>query len=129
MLLLSQLGCQFWKKQYEAPLAPPEVAATIQFPEWKQEELRILQGPHLKALQIATNDFRPPGKAPPKNADALTQCLHRLDTYDVWLMRGDAVTFIHFTPKEDERCGIEPLPADIGASYAISDDGVILKRQ
>ncbi|MFP2927586.1 hypothetical protein ACLESO_20800 [Pyxidicoccus sp. 3LG] len=91
--------------------------------------MSIVEGPQLKALQIATNDFRRPDKDLPKDADAIAKCLHRLDTYDVWLKRGEGMTFIHFTPKEDERCGLDPLPADIGASYAISDDGVILKRQ
>ncbi len=113
----------------DAPVAPPDVAARIQFPGWGKDETTTVEGPLLKALQIAMDDFRPPGKEPSKSADALTQCLQRLENYDAWLRRGEGMTFIHFTPKEDERCGLEPLLMDAGASYAIGDDGVILKRE
>ncbi|MBJ6765000.1 hypothetical protein JGU66_29910 [Myxococcaceae bacterium JPH2] len=75
------------------------------------------------------DDFRPPGSKPPKSADAVTQCLYRIESFDAWVQRGEAMTFIHFTPKEDTRCGLEPVALDVGASYAIGDDGVILKRE
>lgn len=58
----------------------------------------------------------------------MTQCLYRIETYDAWLQRGEKMTFVHFTPREQERCGLRPEVMDPGASYAISDDGVILKR-
>lgn len=111
-----------------APLAPPEVAESTRFPEWGKEATTVV-GPQLKALQIAMDDFRPQGTKPLGNVDPWTRCLGQIENYDAWLKRGEGVTFIHFTPKEDERCGLEPLPVDAGASYAISDDGVILKRQ
>lgn len=110
-------------------MAPPEVAASIQFPEWSKETTTTLEGPELKALQIAMDDFRPPGKQPPGDAEALTRCLQRIENYDVWLRRGEKMTFVHFTPQEEKRCGLEPLPMDVGASYAIGDDGMILKRE
>lgn len=113
----------------EAPLAPPEVAASIQFPDWTPDVTTSITGPQLKALQIAMDDFRPPGKEPSTSADELTRCLQRIENYDAWVRRDEKVTFIHFTPKEDERCGLEPLAMDVGASYAVSDDGVILKRE
>jgi hypothetical protein len=70
----------------------------------------------------------PPGTKPPRKADAMAKCLFRLETYDVWLRRGEGMTFIHFTPRETERCGLQPEVMDPGASYAISDEGGILKR-
>ncbi len=110
------------------PVAPPEVGAGIQFPEWTKETTTTLEGPQLKALQVALEDFMPLGTKPPGDADAMTQCLYRLDTYDVWLKRGEGMTFVHFTPREAERCGLQPEVMDPGASYAISDEGLILKR-
>ena len=43
--------------------------------------------PVLKALQIALEDFMPPGTKPPRKADAMAKCLFRIETYDAWLMR------------------------------------------
>ncbi len=127
VLALALTGCLHFHRK--APVAPPEVAASIEFPAWSKDATITVQGPQLKALQIAMDDFRPPGKNPSSDADALTRCLQRIENYDVWLRRGEQMTFIHFTPLEDERCGLEPLLMDAGASYAISDEGVILKRE
>jgi hypothetical protein len=111
-----------------APVAPPEIANSIRFPEWNTDAVTTIEGPQLKALQIALEEFSPPGRKPPKGVDEETRCLLRLDTYDVMIQRGEKMTFIHFTPKEDVRCGFTSRLLDLGASYAISDDGVILKR-
>lgn len=126
VLTLELTGCIHLHRK--APVAPPEVAASIPFPEWGQDATTTIEGPQLKALQIAMDDFRPPGKEPSGDADGLTRCLQRVENYDVWLRRGEKVTFIHFTPQE-ERCGLEPLLMDAGASYAVSDEGVILRRE
>ncbi|HYO58096.1 hypothetical protein [Archangium sp.] len=112
----------------KASVAPPEIAERIHFPEWGKDAATVT-GPQLKALQIAMDDFRPTGSGPSKNADEWARCLQRIENYDAWVKRGEGVTFIHFTPKEDERCGLAPSPVDVGASYAISDDGVILRRE
>ncbi|NOJ80779.1 hypothetical protein [Myxococcus xanthus] len=127
IILMSLMsGCMHLRSK--TPVAPPEVSAGIQFPEWTKEASTTVDGTQLKALQLAMEDFLPPGTKPPKNADAMTQCLYRIETYDAWLQRGEKMTFVHFTPKEQERCGLRPEVMDPGASYAISDDGVILKR-
>lgn len=112
----------------KAPVAPDEVADRIQFPKWGKESMAI-RGPELKALQIALDDFRPIGSKLPGNDDALVRCLERIDSYDVWVNRGEGMTFIHFTPEESERCGLTASAVDIGVSYAVGDDGVILKRE
>jgi hypothetical protein len=126
MLMATQTGCIHLRPKVR--VAPPEVAEQVQFPERTKDTTTTLEGPQLKALQIALEDFMPPGTKPPRNAGAMAQCLFRLDTYDVWLKRGEGMTFIHFTPRETERCGLKPEVMDPGASYAISDEGVILKR-
>ena len=113
----------------KAPVALPEAAERVQFPDWGKDAVTVI-GPQLKALQIALDDFRPARLVGiSKNADEWANCLHRIENYDAWMKRGERITFIHFTPKEDERCGLKPSPVDMGASYAISDDGVILKRE
>jgi hypothetical protein len=125
-LLLACAGC--FHIHRKPPIAPEQVAATIQFPEWTQDATTTLTGPQLKALQIALDDFRPIGTSS-STKDAYASCLLKLDTYDAWVRSGEGMTFIHFTPKEDERCGLQPTLVDAGASYAVSDDGVILKRE
>ncbi|WXH28588.1 hypothetical protein WA016_02533 [Myxococcus stipitatus] len=97
-------------------------------PEWTKEGTTVLDGTTLKALQIAMHDFMPPGTVPPKDADAMSICLHKWETFDAWVRRGDGMTFINFTPKESERCGLSTFVMDPGAAYAVSDDGVILRR-
>ncbi|PTL85577.1 hypothetical protein DAT35_02350 [Vitiosangium sp. GDMCC 1.1324] len=127
LLLIALPGCIHIHRK--APVAKPEVSESIQFPEWGKDAATVT-GPQLKAIQIAMDDFRPMGTGPSKNADEWARCLQRIENYDAWVKRGEGgVTFIHFTPKEDERCGLKPGPVDAGASYAISDDGVILKRE
>lgn len=111
-----------------AAIAPAEIADRIQFPEWGKNPFTVA-GPQLKALQIAMDDFRPLGSGRFNGPDDLARCLQHVENYDVWLTRSPGVTFIHFTPKEDERCGLAPAAVDLGASYAIDDQGVILKRE
>jgi hypothetical protein len=74
-------------------------------------------------------DFLPPWKQPPPDADPWIRCLYRVESYDVWVRRGEGITYLHFTPQEKARCGLEPRLNDPGASYAISDQGVIMKRE
>ncbi|HEX5751886.1 MAG TPA: hypothetical protein VFZ09_37040 [Archangium sp.] len=126
ILMIALPGCIHIHRK--ASVAPHEIAERIQFPEWGKDAATVT-GPQLKALQIAMDDFRPTGWGPPKNKDALVHCLQQIENYDAWIKRGERVTFVHFTPKEDERCGLEPSPVDAGASYAISDEGVILRRE
>ncbi len=127
VLLLMCTGCSHIHRKPQ--VASEQEASRIQFPEWSQDATTTLTGTQLKALQIALDDFRPIGSEPSKSADASSRCLLELKTYDAWVRSGDGVTFIHFTPKEDERCGLQPTVMDAGASYAVSDDGVILKRE
>ena len=76
VLLLACTGCfHLYRKPV---IAPEEVAAQIQFPEWSQDATTTLTGPQLKALQIALDDFRPIGTAPSTSGDAYTNCLRKL---------------------------------------------------
>lgn len=112
----------------KAPIAAPEVAERIQFPQWGKSATAVT-GSQLKALQIAMDDFRPPGSGSSTHEDALVRCLQKIENYDAWVVRGEGLTFIHFTPEEGERCGLDSNAVDLGVSYAVSDDGIILKRE
>jgi hypothetical protein len=111
----------------KAATASEQDSRHIQFPKWGKDSMAI-RGPELKALQIALDDFRPIGSKLSGNDDALVHCLEKIESYDVWVQRGEGMTFIHFTPEESERCGLTASAVDIGVSYAVGDDGVILKR-
>lgn len=111
-----------------ATLAPLEVAERIQFPAWGKDSSTVV-GPQLKALQVAMDDFRSVGSSASNGSDEWARCLSRIENYDAWLKRGEGMTFIHFTPMESERCGLAASPVDVGASYAVGDNGVILKRE
>ena len=67
-------------------------------------------------------------KAPVAPPEVTAGIQFRIETYDAWLMRGEGMTFIHFTPREAERCGLQPEVMDPGTSSSISDEGGILKR-
>lgn len=127
VLLLACTGC--FHLHRKPVVASAEVAAKVQFPEWSQEATTTLTGPQLKALQVALDDFRPLSSGLFKHGDTYTQCLQKIETYDAWVRRGEEMTFIHFTPKEDKWCGLQPTLMDAEANYAISDDGVSLKRE
>ena len=126
-VILVLIGCVHLR--WRAPEAAPEIAAAVQFPGWGQDVTTTVAGPQLKALQIAMNDFLPLGVEPPHDADEWTRCMSRIENYDVWMRRGEGVTYLHFTPQGDVRCGLASYVYDAGASYAISDHGVILKRE
>jgi hypothetical protein len=118
-------GCVLFR--WQAPRAGLEISNAIQIPEWGKELLTI-EGSQAKALQIAMQDLLPVGRPIPANTDPYSRCLRQIENYDIWVKRGAGVTYIHFTPRE-ERCGLKPEVVDAGASYVISDAGVILKQE
>ena len=79
-----------------------------------------LDGTVLHAIQIAANDFLPPGaKNPPCWA---TQAAH---TYRV--IRQHDIVFVRID-EDPARCGRKVMALDSGAQYAIGPDGRILRR-
>ncbi|WP_342378562.1 hypothetical protein NVS55_04150 [Myxococcus stipitatus] len=128
VMMAATLSTSACVRPWRATFAPPEEALKVEFPEWKKEGTIVLDGITLRALQIAAEDFIPVGTTPPEGADAKTICQMRWESFDTWIRRGERVTFIHFSPIW-ERCGVTRPPVDGGADYAISDDGIILRRE
>lgn len=121
-------GCTLlgYHKYTRAPRAPPEEAAKVRYPSSLDSATR-LDGPAMAALEIAMNDFMPPGSKATGDDEQMSRCLSRRDTYDVAVTKVDDIYFVFFTPQLS-RCGITPIniPLDIGGAYAIDSQGRIL---
>ncbi|NPC74625.1 hypothetical protein HPP05_33225 [Corallococcus exiguus] len=121
-------GCSLfgYHRYTRPPRAPAEEATRVRFPS-PGEGAMTLDGPALAALQVALSDFLPPGAKASGPNEALARCLSRQDTYDVTVVKQDALHFVFFTARLD-RCGIPPEPVvlDIDAAYAIDAQGRIV---
>ncbi|MBZ4418193.1 hypothetical protein K8638_17045 [Myxococcus sp. RHST-1-4] len=109
--------------RHERPVhAPPEEAARVQFPDQLPAEgLNELSGTIAAAIQLAMDDFRPPGTRPHRGATPTEQCLYRRQSFDVLAAPGtDGVVFVRFVFNPDA-CSEEEraVVLDAGATYAI----------
>jgi hypothetical protein len=113
-------------KAERAPLAEAE---KVVFPNSYESGIH-LDGPSMAALEVARNEFMPPGVTATARDEKLARCLARRDTYDVTVLKlNDELYFISFLPRFS-RCGIEletPI-MDAGATYAIDGHGRILSE-
>ncbi len=122
-------GCSLfgYYRHERAVRAPPEEAANIQFP-LSFEEGVLLEGPVRSAVDVAMNDFLPPG-AKVKLSDGderLGRCLSSRGTYDAVVVKDEAgVYFVSIFPVWSRCEGGESL-LDFGAIYAIDDQGRIM---
>lgn len=102
--------------------APPAEAAQVKFPaQFPKEGLHELPGVMATAIQLAMDDFRPPGSKPHPGATPLEQCLYRRQSFDVMAVPGPAgVVFVRFVFNPDA-CTEEEraVVLDMGATYAI----------
>ncbi len=122
-------GCSYfgYYKIQKAERAPPQEAEKVTFPNSYEEGLH-LDGPAMAALEIARNEFMPPGVKATSSDERLARCLARRDAYDVTVLKAnDDLYFVSFLPNL-ARCGIEPevMLMDAGAVYAIDGRGRIL---
>lgn len=122
-------GCSLlgYYKRPKAERAAPEVSAEVRFPESFEGAVE-LTGPMVAALEVAMNDFLPPGETV-RMTDGykpLEQCLSRRDTYDaVVLPYREGWFYVSLTPRI-ERCGLGNDVLDLGAEYVIDGKGRIL---
>lgn len=122
-------GCSLlgYYKRPKAERAAPEEAAQVRFPD-SFEGAVGLSGPMAAALEVAMNDFLPPGTTV-RMTDGykpLEQCLSRRDTYDtVVLPYGEGWFYVSLLPRI-ERCGLGNEVLDLGAEYVIDAKGRIL---
>jgi hypothetical protein len=115
------------------PPSPPAVQVgddkSIRFPRFfDQQATRVgaradpyeLDGPTLRAIQIAANDFLPPrDKNPP--------CEYRQEAHHYRVIRQGDIVFVYIY-ENPTYCGFSSPALDSGAKYAISTDGRILRR-
>ena len=102
--------------------APPAEAAQVKFPaQFPKEGLHELSGVMATAIQLAMDDFRPPGSEPHHGATPIEQCLYRRQLFDVMAAPGpEGVVFVRFVFNPDA-CTEEEraVVLDMGATYAI----------
>ncbi|WP_224362825.1 hypothetical protein [Hyalangium versicolor] len=113
----------------KAERAPLSEAEKVVFPNSYESGIH-LDGPTMAALEVARNEFMPPGITATARDENLARCLARRDTYDVTVLKAsDDLYFVSFLPRFS-RCGIEletPI-VDAGATYAIDGRGRILSE-
>ena len=117
-LLLSSCSWLQWYRRPEH--APPEQAAQFQFPLELPAESRLkVPGVTATAIQLAMDDFRPPGARPHSGATAEEQCLYRRESYNVFAApASEGVMLVRFV-LAPEACDLKDPVLDLGATYAI----------
>jgi hypothetical protein len=120
LLLVALPGCALFHRYPRPPHAPPEESAQFQFPfELPTDGRQVLSGTTATAIQLAADDFRPPGTKPHDKATALEQCLYRRESFDVYAAPGpEGVTLVRFVFNPDACPSGGPV-MDAGATYAI----------
>lgn len=132
LLCIPLTGCSLlgYHKAKKASWAPPEEAAALVFPNSFKEGAH-LSGPMMAALEVAMNEFLPPG-AELKTQDPdkrMAECLSRRSTFDTHVLQaGNDLFFVWFSP-DTSRCGLSEPILDGGAVYAIDGQGRILDRR
>jgi hypothetical protein len=107
---------------------PLQQDLSIRFPELHAQAVKVgepgqpyeLDGPMLRALTIAANDFIP-------SDDRERQCWERQEAHSYRVVRQGEIIFVWISP-EPAACQQQMLILDGGAKYAISTDGRILRR-
>jgi hypothetical protein len=120
--LLSHLG---YYKHPKVERASPEEAEKVRFPDSFEKGVH-LSGPTTVALQVAMNDFLPPGSKVKGDNERIAQCLSRWETFDTSVLQvNEDLYFVSFLPRLS-RCGIDEIVLDAGATYAIDGKGRII---
>jgi len=116
--LLSACSLLQWYRRPEH--APPEEAARFQFPLELPAESRLkIPGVTATAIQLAMDDFRPPGAKPHSGATAEEQCFYRRESYNVFAApASNGVMLVRFV-LAPEACDSKDPVLDMGATYAI----------
>lgn len=101
--------------------ASPEEAAAFAFPLGMPEEGRKIIPRHMAAaIQLAMDDFLPPGLDPESMENPVAQCMARRSSYDVVAAPGprENVVLVGFTLSDECFMG-GPIFLDGGATYAV----------
>jgi hypothetical protein len=121
-------GCSLFDcyKIKKAERAPPEEAEKMDFPDSYEEGIH-LDGPTLAALEVAMNEFLPPGTSVKSEDKKLARCLSSRSTYDAAIVQRGKLLFINILPRL-ERCELDstPMIMDAGAVYAVDKQGRVV---
>lgn len=83
-------GCGIFRMTPKPARASEAEAQRVKFPAFIPEERTVVDGRTLRAAALAMDDFLPePAPSLPDDADPLSRCLARRDSYDVLLWSGD----------------------------------------
>jgi hypothetical protein len=124
-------GCSYlgYYKHKKAERALPHESERVIFPDSYEEGIH-LDGPAMAALEVARNEFMPPGVKASSSDERLAHCLARRDVYDVAIVKANEdLYFVSFLPNL-ARCGIESdgVLMDAGTVYAIDGRGRVLSE-
>ncbi len=117
-------GCALFRRPFRPPHAPPEEAASFQFPlGFPPGEHTFIPGTLAAAVELAMDDFLPRDAKLPRGTTPDEVCLHQRDTYDVLAKQLPGnVVLVAFTPKQGA-CIQEGIALDLGATYAVDVSG------
>ena len=118
-------SCAFYKR---AIWASPEEAARVRFPNSFEGGVHM-DGPTTRALEVAMNEFLPPGAKAKADDERVARCLSRRENFDTTVMRVSEDLFFVAFSADLSRCGINEILPDAGAVYAVDGRGRILARQ
>lgn len=128
--LLSGCGYFGYYKRDNAEWAPPAEAATVKFPDSFEGGVQ-LTGPMVAALEVAMNEFLPPGSEVRTNDPdkRVAQCLSRREAYETFILQEhDDLFFVLFIPVL-KRCGLDEAILDGDVVFAVDGKGRILGRR
>jgi hypothetical protein len=82
-------GCGLFRLSSRPPHASEAEAQRVRFPAFIPEERTVVDGRTLRAAALAMDEFLPEPAPPlPDDADPLSRCLARRDSYDVLVWGG-----------------------------------------
>jgi hypothetical protein len=128
LLAVTLVGCGYLRSMFHGQ-PPREDDTSIVFPQFfehdavevgSREQPYELDGEMLRALVVATNDFRP-------SDDKDLPCPSRKDAQLYRVIRRENILFV-YVYENPAFCGRKYAALDSGARYAISTDGRILWR-
>ncbi|ATB34097.1 hypothetical protein [Melittangium boletus] len=114
--------------QRKAEWARPEEAEKVRMPSSSEGSIS-LDGPSLRAIEIAVDEFLPPGSKARSYNEKLERCLSARENYDVSVLKSSDGLFFVTISANLARCGIDDIVFDAGATYGVDSQGrIVLKN-
>ncbi len=123
-------GCGYfgYYKYPKSVWASPAEVSKVDFPDSHEGAVQ-LTGAMLKAIDVAMNDFLPPGTNPEREKDPVLRCLEQRETYHATVKQvREDLFFVSFFA-DLSQCAPGALVLDAGADYLIDGRWRILGRR